>query len=288
MVNTEPGADSISSRARRAVRATGATQREFAARIGMDQTTLSKALKGSRKIRPEELSAIARAADVPLAFLKSGGPVPPSLTEAEQANVRARAESLAPEVRRAQIVDAAAHLIARRGLHNVRIADIAVACEMSSAAVHYHFTSKNEALRAALGHYADRLHRRIDDELGDANDPREKLRRLIDIQLPVSDDDIDEWSIWMQSWIEALFQPELREAQVAAFGRWRDSVLELIRECQRADLCRGGDAELMASNFTSLVDGLAIQCLASTTDMTVDRMRDLLRDSFEPHMSLRV
>lgn len=269
------------------MRATGATQREFATRIGMDETALSKALAGSRKLRPEELATIAKAAKVPLAFLTSGSPVPDSLARAEEGRARPRADPLEPEVRRAQIVDATAHLIARRGLHNVRIADIAEACRTSSATVHYHFTSKNEALRAALGHYADRLHERLDAELGDATDPREKLRRLIDVQLPVSADDLDEWSIWMQSWIEALFQPELRETQITAYRRWRDTVVGLIHECEAAGLVRGGDAELMASSFTSLVDGLAIQLLASTDDMTVDRMRSLLRDSFEPHLSLR-
>jgi AcrR family transcriptional regulator len=287
MAIVDPSTDSVNMRARRAVRATGATQREFAARIGMDETALSKALAGSRKLRPEELATIAKAAKVPLGFLKSGSPVPDSLAQAEEGLARPRAEPLEPRVRRAQIVESTARLISRRGLHNVRIADIAEACQTSSATVHYHFTSKNEALRAALGYYADRLHERLDAELDDATDPREKLRRLIDVQLPVSADDLDEWSIWMQSWIEALFQPDLRETQIAAYGRWRDTVVGLIRECEANGLVRGGDVELMASSFTSLVDGLAIQLLASTADMTVDRMRSLLTDSFEPHLTLR-
>ena len=285
MTTDERPAESVSSRVRLAVRAMPATQREFAAKIGMEETALSKALSGSRKLRDGELAAIARAAKVPLSFLKFGTPVPASLARAQQA-ARPRADSLEPERRRAQIVEATARLIARRGLHNVRIADIADACQTSSATVHYHFTSKNEALRAALSHYSDRLHRRLDDELGEVSDPREKLRRLIDVQLPVSDDDIDEWSVWMQSWIEALFDPDLRQGQMMAYRRWRDTVVQLIRDCQRIGYGSDADPELLASKFTSLVDGLAIQILASTTDMTVSRMRDLLTDSFLPHLTL--
>lgn len=280
-------ADTVASRAKRAVRASGATQREFAAKINMNETALSKALAGSRQLQAHELTAIARAARVPVSFLKTGTPVPPGITEAEEQPGRLRAEQLDPEARRAQIVDATARLIARRGLHNVRIADIAAECKTSPATVHYHFESKNEALRAALAHYADRLHQRLDDEVSPASDSREKLRRLIEIQLPVSDDDIDEWSIWMQSWIEALFQPDLRQTQVATYRRWRDTVVAAIRACQRDGYGAGADAELMASTFTSLVDGLAIQILASTADMTVDLMRNLLLDAFEPHISLR-
>ena len=285
MTADEQPAESVNSRVRLAVRAMPATQREFAAKIGMEETALSKALSGSRNLSDRELAAIARAAKVPLGFLKFGTPVPASLAAAPQA-ARPRADSLDPERRRAQIVEATARLIARRGLHNVRIADIAEACQTSPATVHYHFTSKNEALRAALSHYSDRLHRRLDDELGEVSDPREKLRRLIDVQLPVSDDDIDEWSVWMQSWIEALFDPDLRQSQMVAYRRWRTTVVQLIRDCQRLGHGSGADPELLASKFTSLVDGLAIQILASTTDMTVSRMRDLLTDSFRPHLTL--
>ena len=285
MTADEQPAESVNSRVRLAVRAMPATQREFAAKIGMEETALSKALSGNRNLSDRELAAIARAAKVPLGFLKFGTPVPASLAAAPQ-GARPRADSLDPERRRAQMVEATARLIARRGLHNVRIADIAEACQTSPATVHYHFTSKNEALRAALSHYSDRLHRRLDDELGEVSDPREKLRRLIDVQLPVSDDDIDEWSVWMQSWIEALFDPDLRQSQMVAYRRWRTTVVQLIRDCQRLGHGSDADPELLASKFTSLVDGLAIQILASTTDMTVSRMRDLLTDSFRPHLTL--
>ena len=36
-----------------------------------------------------------------------------------------------------------------------------------------------------------------------------------------------------------------------------------------------------------MVDGLAIQVLVETTEMSVPRMRELLLDAFEPHISLR-
>lgn len=278
-------ADTVANRARRAVRASGITQREFAAKIKMNETALSKALSGARQIRSAELAAIAKAAKVPVSYLKTGTPVPASISEEQPGRVRA--EQLDPEIRRAQIVEATARLIARRGLHHVRMADIAAECRTSPATVHYHFETKNEALRAALGHYADRLHQRLDEEVGMVSDSREKLRRLIEIQLPVSNDDIDEWSIWMQSWIEALFQADLRQTQIATYRRWRDTVVAAIHECQRDGYGASANAELLASTFTSLVDGLAIQILASTADMTVDVMRELLLDAFEPHISLR-
>ena len=191
------------------------------------------------------------------------------------------------DVRRAQILDATAHLIARKGFHRVRIADIARACETSTGTLLYHFDSKDEALRAALGFYAERLHSRLDTEFEDTTDPVEKLRRVVEVQLPVSDDDVDEWSVWVQSWTEAMFEPVLRETQAAAYARWRETIVEILRECQAAGLAAGADVESLASRFTALNDGLALQVLASTSDMTIPRMREVLLDAFEPHLCLR-
>lgn len=278
----------VADRARRVVRASGLSQREFADRIGLDPTAMSKALRGTRRLSEAEVAAIAKVGRVPARFLRTGeGPVPPRLQEAEERAVRLRADPVDPKVRREQILEATARLIARRGLHNVRVADIARACKTSPATLHYHFSSKDDALRGALFFYAERLHRRLGEEFATADSPVEKLRRLIEVQLPAAEEDIEEWSIWLQSWNEAMFLPELRGPQLEAYGRWRDVVVELVRECQAAGHAVGADAGALASRFTAMVDGLAIQVLASTADMTTDRMRELLLDAFEPHLTLR-
>jgi AcrR family transcriptional regulator len=225
---------------------------------------------------------------VPVRFLRTGaGPLPAALRRAEERSTRARAEQVDAQVRREQLLEATARLIARKGFHNVRVADIARACDTSPGTLHYHFASKDDALRGALFYYADRLHRRLAEEFATATTPIEKLRRLIEVQLPASEEDVEEWSIWLQSWNEAMFQADLRGPQLEAYARWRSVVLDLILECQAAGHAPGADAGALASRFTAMVDGLAIQVLATTSDLTTDRMRELLLDAFEPHLSLR-
>jgi len=282
----------IAERARRVVRATGLTQREVAARLGIDATALSKALRGNRRFQAEELQAIAELGDVPLRYLERGGArLPASLRQAESSGVRRRAEPVDPDVRRTQILDATAKLIARQGFHRVRVADIARVCGTSTGTVHYHFETLDDALRAALFYYADRLHRELEEGFTDATTPQEKLRRLIDLQVPDSDEDIAEWSVWVQSWNEAMLQPSLRRTQRKVYSRWRDVVVALLQECQEPAVENGlapaADVEALASRFTAMVDGMAIQLLARTTDLTVDRMRELLLDGFLPDLSLR-
>jgi AcrR family transcriptional regulator len=286
--STDGTTETVADRARRVVRASGMSQREFAARIGMDQTALSKALRGGRRLSDAEIAAIARVGKVPRRFLTSGDvPPPSSLLAAEERGSRPRAEPIDPDLRRAQILEATARLIAQRGFHNVRVVDIARVCDTSPATLHYHFSSKDDALRGALSFYADRLHQRLAEEFATATSPVERLRRLIEVQLPASAEDVEEWSVWVQSWNEAMFEPALRDSQLQAYERWRSVVLGLIRECQAEGLAAGVDADALATRFTALVDGLALQVLTGTTHVTVESMRETLLDAFEPHLSLR-
>ena len=276
--------ETVADRARRVVLAADVSQREFAHRIGMDPTALSKALRGIRKLRRDEVAAIAKVGRVSVRYLATGvgraqaGP---------GADARRRADALDPDERRAQILEATARLIARHGFHSVRVADIARECGTSTGTVHYHFPTKDDALRAALVFYADRLHARLAADFEQADNTVEMLRRLVEVQLPSSDEDVNEWSIWVQSWTEAILQPSLRAAQHAVYSRWREVVVDLLRRCQQEGKARDADPEALASRFTGMVDGLAIQFLAGTSDMTVARMRELLLDAFEPHLSLR-
>ena len=283
MTNTETDDTAIAARVRDVVRSTRTTQREFADRIGMDPTALSKALRGTRRLREDELVAIAKAAKVSQRYLRTGvgrGPAPRDAG-------RIRADALDPDVRRAQILDATARLIARKGFHNVRVADIAAECGTSTGTVHYHFPAKDDALRAALAYYADRFHRQLDAAFATADSTLEKLRRLIEVQLPASDEDVDEWSIWMQAWNEAILDPAQRPGQRVIYTRWRQVVVDLVRACQREGIGATADTDALADRFTSMVDGLAIQVLVQTTEMSVPRMRELLLDAFEPHITLR-
>ncbi|MFJ9181196.1 TetR family transcriptional regulator C-terminal domain-containing protein [Streptomyces sp. NPDC102360] len=280
------GEDTLVERARHVVLSAPMSQREFADRVGMDPTALSKALRGNRRLRDVEVAAIAQVGRVSQRYLRTGVGRPPAPRNGAQ-GTRRRADVVDAELRRTQILEATARLIARRGFHKVRVADIAEACGTSTGTVHYHFPTKDDALRAALVFYADRFHTRLEAEFESADSTVEKLRRLIEVQLTTTEEDADEWSVWVQSWNEAILDPSLRDGQRGVHARWRGVVLDLVRTCQREGMAEGVDAEALAARFTGLVDGLAIQVLAGTGDMDTARMRELLLDAFEPYISLR-
>jgi AcrR family transcriptional regulator len=210
-------ADTLPERVRTAIRAAAVSQREVAHRVGTDPTALPKALRGTRRLRDEEIAALAKACGVSTAYLVEGtGPEPVLPPETG----RDRAQPVTAQERRDQIQEAATVLIARRGYHNVRVSDIARYCGTSTATVRYHFPSKEATLRAALEYYAQRFRTRLDEEFGRATSARHKLRRLVEMQLPLAADDIDEWSVWIQFWNQAMLEPLLRPAQRRIHSGW--------------------------------------------------------------------
>ncbi|WP_329265103.1 TetR family transcriptional regulator C-terminal domain-containing protein [Streptomyces sp. NBC_01478] len=112
------------------------------------------------------------------------------------------------------------------------------------------------------------------------------MRRLIEVQLPLAADDIDEWSVWIQFWNQAMLEPLLRPAQRRIYSGWYRVVVDVLHECRSEGLAPEADIEALADRFTAMVDGLAIQILANSTDMQPDRMRALLLHAFEPHLDL--
>nr|WP_279588904.1 TetR/AcrR family transcriptional regulator [Amycolatopsis granulosa] len=176
-------------------------------------------------------------------------------------------------------MDAAARLIAERGYHAVRVADIAREVGTSTGAVHYYFPGKNDVLTAALRSAVDRAFERQSAELRRLDDAHGRLLRLIEMQLPKVGVVRDEWSVWMQFWAEATINPELRPVHNAFYARWHDTIARIVRRGQRqGTFSTGVDPDEVAVRLSALTDGLAIQVLTGTPGITVTVMREVLVD----------
>ncbi|EFL23857.1 LOW QUALITY PROTEIN: TetR family transcriptional regulator, partial [Streptomyces himastatinicus ATCC 53653] len=149
----------VAARVRQVIDEAGCTQREFARRVVMDPSKLSRSLGGTRRFTVAELARIADAGRVDAGWLLgTTGPGEPAADTPEPA-----ARTSPPEGGRPlQIVRETVRLIAEHGFHSVRVADIAAACDTSTAAIHYHFpgprriTGSRRALVHGRGHHAPR------------------------------------------------------------------------------------------------------------------------------------
>lgn len=184
---------------------------------------------------------------------------------------------LREDARRVAILDAAAQLIAERGYHAVRVADIAKVVGTSTGTVHYYFPGKDDVLTSALRQAIDRAFDRQSRELKAIGSAHERLLKLIDMQLPRIGPVRDEWSIWMQFWAEATVRPELRPLHHAYYARWHETVVRIVVRGRHQGVFRSDvEPETVARQLTAMTDGVAIQVLTGAPALTVSAMRELL------------
>lgn len=284
-----PADPGVAERVRELIARDGRTQRRFAAAIGLEETKLSKALAGRRRFAAAELVAIADATGATVNRLLHGRDDARARTAVPGG--RARTEP-APGTHRGaaarrRILEAAWDLIADRGYHRVRTADVARAAGTSPAAIHYHFPTRSALLDSALRHNVKLAFDRQVAELDEVADPHARLLRLIDLQLPEGELLRREWSIWIQVWAESAVDPARRELYWDSYDRWYRSVLMTLSDGADAGVFVPGRAEPLARQLTALVDGLGIQVMAGTPGTDPAGMRAVLHDFIDRAVLLR-
>lgn len=259
------------------------SQRAFAERIGLDPTKLSKSLTGARRFTPTELTGIADATGVTVNWLINGGDDVETVAAAPRRTARPGHDPF--DTREAgryqQILDAAWQLIAERGYHSVRIADVAKACGTSAATIHYYFPGRDDLLTATLRYSVRQAFDRQVAELHSISDAHERLLQLVELQLPSPGLLRKEWLIWLQVWNESALNPDLQVLHSDSYNRWHDTIARTIRQGQEQGVFAETDAEELTVGLTALIDGLGIQVLTGRPGRSVDRMRRVLRDFVE-------
>ncbi|CAM5432364.1 HTH-type transcriptional regulator BetI [Streptomyces alboniger] len=259
-MQSEQRDDAVSERVRKVITDAGVSQREFARRIVMDPSKLSRSLGGTRRFTAAELARIAATGGVDAGWLL-GTPTaaPPA--------ARQRSGGPAPEGGRPlQIVRETVRLIAERGFHAVRVQDIAAACATSSAAIHYHFPGRDDLLEAAVRWCMDEDTARRAARVADAADTADELRQLIELQIPRTPEQRRQWSVWLDLWAEAARSTAVGRLHADYYRQWRATVADVLRRGIAEGVFRPADPEAAALRLTALIDGLATQVLAAGPD----------------------
>lgn len=246
-------------------------QRECAQAADMEETKLSKSLAGRRRFTSGELIRIADATGVTVSWLL-GEETDDVASPKSQVLPTRYVEGTERARRRREIIDAAWRLFAAKGFAAVRIADIAEECRTSSATVHNYFISKREIFAEVLRYSVKMAFDRQVAALQAIDDPREKLLHLVDIQTPYPGASWSEFSVWMQTWSEVAVGGIDGESHRQAYLRWYRTVEDVIARGQARGEFLSGPADVLASELTSVVDGLGIKVL--TNMITADQMRD--------------
>ncbi|WP_020674209.1 TetR/AcrR family transcriptional regulator [Amycolatopsis nigrescens] len=276
-------ADELRERIRGLLKAMAQPQREFAAAIGLDETKLSKSLAGKRRFSPPELVKVAEHCGVTVNWLLNGSDDASTVSAVPAPATRSTSGQGDPAFSgpRKRILETAWQLIAERGYHRVRIADIAQACSTSTAKIHYYFPTKQDVLHEALRRNVKLAFDRQVAELHTVEDAYERLLRLVELQLPTDGLLRAEWSVWLQVWNESALNPELRSLYWDSYNRWYRTIAMTIRSGQEQGVFRDRDPDSATAALTALIDGLGIQVLTGKPGSSVSAMRAHLHEFIE-------
>jgi AcrR family transcriptional regulator len=201
--------------------------------------------------------------------MASGAPAPYQGAVMPRPNVEAE--------RREQILLATCAVISEVGMHEMRLADVARHAGVSSGMVHYYFDSKRAVLVAAFEFNFTRSLARRHALLESKQASLDLLTRLVESYLPGSEETLTAWRVWAELWAEALRDQEFQAVNERVYDEWRQLVVEIITRAQEDGSARAGDPVELANMLIAMIDGLAIQVLARSSQMPGATMRSTLQ-----------
>ena len=142
----------------------------------------------------------------------------------------------------------------------MRIARVATRAGASTALVHHYFSTREELLEQALIHSFEQAG---EDRFGEPREarrapPRGSRARSRDC-LPLPGPQEREWVLWVELWLRAVRDPDLRPVAARLYERYRDWIAELIRPGVASGEFRSDvDAEAVADLAMALLDGAGI------------------------------
>jgi AcrR family transcriptional regulator len=179
---------------------------------------------------------------------------------------------------RSRILTAAADVIVRDGLAQVRMASIAGAAGVSSGLLHYHFDTKEllfgEVLRHSHATSAE-LNRQAVAEAGD--DPAVRLSSFLDRCLPSDEQRAHEWLLWQELELLCLRDPHLAEVGADLYEDLYATVAVIVGEGLVGGVFHTTlDPRLVAETAVALTDGLGARVLAKDPRLGVEKARTVI------------
>lgn len=193
-----------------------------------------------------------------------------------QPSTRMTARRHPPEVRRALIVAAAQELIVENGLPGTSARVIAARCGISLGTLTYHFASIDDLLAEALREASERLTSEISAAVAEVDGSANKLRRIVDDALPISESARRNWRLWLECWARAPHSSDLAALHTERYDAWRGLVLTIVLEGIERQEFRPADARAVAVQFVALQDGLGLQAAIGDAAVPVEAARGIL------------
>ncbi|MEW1699211.1 helix-turn-helix domain-containing protein [Streptomyces sp. NPDC091278] len=185
--------------------------------------------------------------------------------------------------RSTQILEAAARVIARRGVRGLRVDELAAEAGVSTGLIYYHFKDRTGILRSTLEFINDRAERYTTSRDPDAEPltAREELDEVLLLELQDAPEVRENSSAWGELRASAVFDPVLREDLARATLVWVQEVAALLGQVY--PMAPAAALASAAERLTALLEGLSMRWLSG--GLAIDHARTLLREAVEVELA---
>lgn len=186
--------------------------------------------------------------------------------------------------RTTQILEAAARLIARRGVRGLRVEELAAEAGVSTGLIYYHFKDRTGILRHTLEFINDRAERYTTGRDPDAEPlaPREELEEILLLELQDTAEVRENSSAWGELRASAVFDEVLREDLARATLVWVQDVAALLGQVR--PMTWRPPSPRPHERLTALLEGLSMRWLSG--GLQIDHARDLVRGAIDAELAL--
>ncbi|GMQ80821.1 MAG: TetR/AcrR family transcriptional regulator [Rhodothermia bacterium] len=164
-----------------------------------------------------------------------------------------------PDLKKAQIAEAAIRVFAESGLAKAKMIEIAREANVGKGTIYEYFRSKDELVKYAVTLFLQTLNQQLDSELEREDDPMKKLEVIIHTTLEsfwkVGHEGrfmIDIWADGVRSGVDYFDTP-------AMYAQYRALIGAVLDEGTRRGMFRKTDSLITASLIISLLDGMILQ-----------------------------
>lgn len=186
--------------------------------------------------------------------------------------------------RTTQILEAAARLIARRGVRGLRVEELAAEAGVSTGLIYYHFKDRTGILRHTLEFISDRAERYTTSRAADAEPltPAEELVKTLLLELQDTQVVRENSTAWGELRASAVFDEALREDLARATLVWVQEVAALLGQVRPTAPAPALAAA--AERLTALLEGLSMRWLSG--GLRIGHARDLMRGAIDAELAL--
>ncbi|WP_455352264.1 TetR/AcrR family transcriptional regulator [Streptomyces sp. SYSU K217416] len=184
--------------------------------------------------------------------------------------------------RSTQILEAAARVIARRGVRGLRVEELAAEAGVSTALIYYHFKDRTGILRQTLEFINDRAERYTTHRGPDAEplSPREDLDQTLLLELQDTPEVRENSSAWGELRASAVFDEVLREDLARATLVWVQEVAVLLGRVR--PMAPAAALAAASERLTALLEGLSMRWLSGT--LQISHARTLMSGAIDAEL----